>query len=190
MANLSAQNLAEGPAYVLIGKSAYDVAPDVPPADANTLIANGGTWGGAWYNLGVTTDAGLQIAGLSPATTPLMVAQQRGAFATAKGSSAQTVSFTMLEFSALNLQYILGQGTITSTGTHDNLTLSDDPIKYFALGLEVFGPLGKPLRYFFPVTTGEMTGNIDHRIGQYANIPVRFTRSGGVAANPQLIFVK
>ncbi len=190
MANLLSTNFAEGPAYVLIGKSAYDVSPDVLPTDATALISAGGSWGGTWYNLGFTTDAGINIAGLSPATTPQMVAQQRGAAAVAKGSSSQTISFTMLEFSALNLQYIIGQGTISSTSSHDDFTLTDDPIKYYALGIEAFGPNAKAIRYLFPIVMGETTGPIDHKVGMYANLPVKFTRVGSLVANPVIRFLK
>lgn len=190
MVNLNPLQIVEGPVFALLGKSALDVSPDVLPADSVPFITAGGAWGGSWWNLGFLSDAGVNHGGLSAATTAVNSSQQRGSVTMTKGISTQTISFTMLEFSAMNLQAALGQGTIVSTTTADDLELTDDPVKYYALGIEAFGPNGRPLRMIYPAVIPEITGPIDHRIGVVPMMPVRFTRSGGRNANPHWHFLK
>lgn len=190
MANLNPLQIVEGPVFALLGKSALDVAPDVLPADTVPFITAGGSWGGTWSSLGFLSDAGVNHAGLSPTTTAVNSSQQRGSVTMTRGISTQTISFSMLEFSALNLQAVLGQGTIVTTGTSDDLELTDDPVKYYALGIEAFGPNNKPLRMIYPAVIPEVTGAIDHRIGVVPMMPVRFTRAGGRIANPHWRFIK
>lgn len=188
MANLNPLQIVEGPIFALLGKSALDVSPDTFPAWATASIASGGSWGGTWTNLGYFTEEGLSHAGMSPPTTPVNSSQQRGSVTTLKGMSAQKVTGSMLELTAQNLQYAMGQGTITTTGSYVELEMTDDPITYYALGLETYGPNGKLLRIIYPVVVPAVTGNVQQRIGQPAAVPVEFSRAAGKIGNPKWRF--
>lgn len=190
MANLNPLNIVEGPMFALLGQSALSITPDVLPADATPFISAGGSWGGTWVNLGFLDETGATHGGLAPASNPVNTSQQRGSVTIVKGIAAQTVSFNMYEVTAQNLQRALGSGTITSTGTADDLQMTDDPVTYYALGIEAFGPNGKALRIIYPIVVPEITGNIVNRIGQVTTIPVRFTRAGGAAGQPRWRFLK
>ncbi len=187
---LDPRNFSEGQVFMLIGKSAFDVAPDVMPAYTVPFIYAGGAWGGSWYNLGYATPEGVAHGGLSPDTNPQMTSQQRGSASIIKGNAAQMVSFSLLELTALVLQYALGSGTLVSNVNTDTLEMTDDPIKYFAIGVEAVGPNGKPLRMIYPATVPNITGDVVNTIGTNATIPVSFTRAGSALANPKWQWVK
>lgn len=187
---LDPRNFSEGQVFMLAGKSAFDVSPDVLPANSVQFIYKGGNWGGTWFNLGYASPDGVAHGGLSPDTTPQMTSQQRGSAALIKGAAAQTVSFSLLELTALVLQYALGAGTLTSDAFQDELEFTDDPPKYFALGIEAVGPNGKPLRMIYPAMSPNITGDIVNTIGTNAMIPVQFTRAGSTLANPKWRWVK
>lgn len=190
MPYLDPTQISEGPVFVLLGKSALDVTPDVLPADTVPIISAGGSWGGTWRSLGFTPDDGVTAGGMAPDTTPVMVAQQRGPATVLKGSSAQTIGFTLLEMTAENLRDALGQGTITSITTSDELALTDDPTRYYALGIEGYGPKGKPLRIIYPIVTISVTGDINLRWGSPQSVPVQATRSGAASGVPKWRFLK
>lgn len=184
-------NFSEGPVFLLIGQPANAITPDVLPPDATPFIVAGGSWGGTWSIVGFTDDSGLSHDGLSPAMSVQNVAQQRGPANTTRGNAAQSVSANLLELSAERLQQFLGYGDMTSTGTSDTLLLTDDdPLAEYAIGVEAFGPRGKPLRILYPRCTPEITGAIVNRIGQNAIIPVKWTRSGYNDGRPVWKFLK
>lgn len=187
---LDPTNFAEGPVFLLIGNSALSGSPDVLPSDATPFVASGGSWGGNWRVVGFTTEDGIAHGGMAPAVTPQNVAQQRAAASNTRGVANQTVSCTLLELSAENLKAALGFGTIVSTGTSDDLEMTDDPITYYAVGVEAFGPKGKPLRIIYPITIPTVTGDVVNRIGANTGIPARWTRAGGSAGNPHWHFIK
>ncbi len=191
MVYLDPVNFSEGPVFLLIGNASNHVAPDVLPGDAVPFIVAGGSWGGNWSIVGFTDENGVSHEGLSPDQTNQMTAQQRGPASTVRGNAAQAVTANLLEMSAERLQQFLGYGEITTTGTSDELLMTDDDaLGEYAIGIEAFGPKGKPLRILYPRTTPQITGPITNRIGQNAIVPVRFTRSGFTDGQPRWRFIK
>ena len=182
-------NFAEGPVFLMLGKSALDVSPDVLPADNVPFIVAGGDWGGSWRIVGFTTEEGIQHGGLGAATTPQNTAQQRGAASIIRGVSTQTVECNLLELSAQNMKAALGSGTIVTTATSEDLELTDDQTEYVAVGVEAFGPRGKPLRIIYPIAVASITGNVGNRIGANSSIPARWTRAGFAEGNPHWHFI-
>jgi hypothetical protein len=191
MPYLDPTNFSEGPVFLLIGHASNHLTPDVLPSDATPFIVAGGSWGGSWEIVGFTDENGLSHEGLSPDVTNQMTAQQRGPASTVRGNASQAVTANLLEMSAARMQQFLGYGEITSTGTSDELLLTDDDaLAEYAIGVEAFGPKGKPLRILYPRTTPQITGAIVNRIGQNAVVPVRFTRTGYTDGQPRWRFIK
>lgn len=190
MPYLDPTQITEGPIYALLGKSALDATPDVLPANATPVISAGGNWGGTWRHLGFATEDGAAMGGLAPDMTPVPVSQQRGPATVLKGASAQTIGLTLLEMTPENLRDAMGQGSISSTAEHDELLMSDDPTRFFALGIEAFGPQGKPLRIIYPVVTVSVSGDINLRWGVAQSIPITATRAGGLEGRPRWRFLK
>lgn len=191
MPYLDPVNFSEGPVFLLIGNAANDLSPDVLPADTVPFIVAGGSWGGNWAIVGFTDENGVSHEGLSPDVTNQMTAQQRGPASTVRGNAAQAVTANLLEMSAERLQQFLGYGEITSTGTSDELLLTDDDaLAEYAIGIEAFGPKGRPLRILYPRATPQITGPIVQRIGQNSTVPVRWTRTGYTDGQPRWRFLK
>lgn len=188
---LDPTNFAEGPVFILMGKSALDVSPDVLPADTVPFIIAGGSWGGTWVNLGFTDESGIVHGGLAPDMNPQNVSQQRGAASIIRGNSSQTVAAMLLEFTAANFKAALGGGTLTSTATSDRVELTDSgQVEFVAIGVEGFGPKGKPLRIVYPIVAPSISDSITQAIGSNAVIPATWTRSGGPDGNPVWAFLK
>lgn len=185
--------VSEGPINVLLGRSWLEAVFDVLPADNVPFISAGGNWnaaGGLWRDWGFIGEDGLAAGGLSPATTPIATASQRGPATVLKGASAQTLTFTVLELTPENIRDALGQGSIISTAGSDEVLMSDDPTRFHSLGVEAFGPRGRPLRIIYPVGTLSIPGDITLRWGQAQSIPVTFTRAGGLEGRPRWKFLK
>lgn len=180
----------EGEVFVLLGKSAYDVAPDTFPSNATPAIVDGGSWGGTWRHTGFSSPNGATLGGLSPDTSPQMTAQQRAAASIIKGNSAQTVSIELLEWTAENWRDAMGQGTITEDAEMTELEFTDDPIRWVALGIEGTTAGGKIVRIIYPIVMANISGDVTMTIGTNSVIPATFTRSGSSAGNPRMRILK
>jgi hypothetical protein len=187
---LNPANYVEGEVFLLFGKSAFDVAPDVLPANTVPAIVDGGAWGGAWRHAGFATPDGATLGGLSPDNTPQMTSQQRAATSIVKGNSTQTIGMTLLEWTVDNWRDAMGQGTIVSDAEMDELEFTDDPVRYLAAGIEGATAAGKLVRFIYPIVIAAITGDVTMTIGTNAGIPITLTRSGGAAANPRMRILK
>lgn len=190
-AYLDPRNFAEGPVFALVGASAYEVAPDELPDDSEPFVYLGGDWGGTWRLLGFATQDGISHGGLAPEQTPQMTSQQRNAASTIRGTRTPTVGLSLLEMTAENFAMAIGGANITDTATAEDVEISDEvAVQYVALGIEAFGPNGRPLRIIYPVMTVAITAEIVHTIGTNVVLPVTFSRAGGVEGNPHWHFLK
>jgi hypothetical protein len=190
-AYLDPTNFAEGPVFALVGNAANHVAPDDLPADAVPFIYLGGAWGGAWRQLGFSTEDGMAHSGLSAEVTPQMTAQMRNAAANIRGNRTPAVAMSLLEVTPENFALACGGLAIVDTATAEEVELTDEgDIEYVALGIEAFGPKGRPLRIIYPMVSAAITGDIVQRIGQNMMLPVSFTRAGFATGNPRWRFLK
>lgn len=184
------ENILEGPARMFIGNSAYHASPDSLPADT---VAFGAAWGGAWRDVGYTTEEGVNVS-FGAESAEIRSAQVRHPVYRMRTGYTDTIGATLLEATLQNIKDATGRGTITvvapsgPTPGHDELRLTDDPtVRYVAVGFEGVAPpndKANPRRIIFPAVMATATVALANRIGAATGVPAEFTRVGGTESEP------
>jgi hypothetical protein len=186
----SSANLLEGVARIFVGTANSDVLP------ADT-VAIGGSWGGAWRDLGYTTEDGVSIA-MNQTTVPVPSGQTRTPVHYLQGTVEDIISCTLTEATLLNIKLVAGRGAITTVAPggspgHDLLTLGDaTAVNFVAIGFEGVAPpntKSNPRRILFPKALSTASVTYNQRTGAVAGIPAQFSRVGGTGNDMQWLDV-
>lgn len=127
-------NIALG--YGRLYIAAYDSASvEALPADTT---AKDGSWGGNWVEVGFTE--GITLS-LSDERTYVAVDQSTFEERAYVSSQSAELSATLVETTLANLKYILGYGTLSTSGSTDVLGGATEPtVTEYTLGFELQSP--------------------------------------------------
>lgn len=127
-------NIALG--YGRLYIAAYDSASvEALPADTT---AKDGAWGGNWVELGFTEGISLSISDERTFVPTDQSTFEERAYVT---SQSAELSATLLEVTMSNLKYILGYGTLSTSGSTDVLGVGTEPtLTEYTLGVELQAP--------------------------------------------------
>lgn len=130
----SSANIALG--YGRLYVAAYDSASvEALPADTT---AKDGSWGGNWVEVGFTSGITLK---LSDERTHVGVDQSTVEVRSYVVSQSVELEATLMETTMANLKYLLGYGTLSTSGSTDVLEVATNPVlTEYTLGFELQAP--------------------------------------------------
>ena len=169
-------------ADILVSGAWLWLAPEGTASPDETSVIVGASWGGLWYWLGLTT-APLTV-NITSEEFEVDVQQLTTAIMQSITSEEITLSTTLAEMNAINLQYLFG-GNITTTapgvaqkGFTELKAGGRTQRTVYKVGFEarhVVAGVLQPIRLFFHRATLALGGDIPFDKGAVAGVPIEIT---------------